>query len=92
MLSGMEDEIVPKEHMRALWDAVVARKGGKGEGNSLKVGGVERAKFMEFEKGGHSKCFVSTNTLFLTVAQMIRASSLDIGLRSLSSLRALVTR
>ncbi|TEB29706.1 alpha/beta-hydrolase, partial [Coprinellus micaceus] len=38
MLSGMQDEIVPKEHMRALWDAVE----------------TERAKYMEFEEGGHN--------------------------------------
>lgn len=54
MLSGMQDEIVPKEHMRALWEAVVARRGVPTEnGKGRKE--VERAKYMEFEEGGHSE-------------------------------------
>ncbi|KAJ3532194.1 hypothetical protein NMY22_g7842 [Coprinellus aureogranulatus] len=54
MLSGMQDEIVPKEHMRALWDAVVARRGvAKKEVEKGKME-VERAKYMEFEEGGHN--------------------------------------
>ncbi|KAJ2935289.1 hypothetical protein H1R20_g1806, partial [Candolleomyces eurysporus] len=81
MLSGMEDEIVPKEHMRALWEAV-ARRGekasssssGKRSANAISslsasssagASGVdevkwdkgktsERAKYMEFEHGGHN--------------------------------------
>ncbi|KAF8908147.1 BEM46 family protein [Gymnopilus junonius] len=54
MLSGMRDEIVPKEHMRALWEAV-AKRGEKRKlnGSDFKVG-LERAKYMEFEYGGHS--------------------------------------
>ncbi|KAJ3509926.1 hypothetical protein NLJ89_g4959 [Agrocybe chaxingu] len=54
MLSGMRDEIVPKEHMRALWEAV-AKRGEKKKvnGTEYKVG-LERAKFMEFEYGGHN--------------------------------------
>jgi len=55
MLSGMKDDLVPKEHMRALWE-VVAKRGEKKtpSGSEYKVG-LERAKFMEFENGGHSK-------------------------------------
>ena len=54
MLSGARDEIVPRAHMRALWEAV-ARRGEKKTptGLEFKVG-LERAKFMEFENGGHS--------------------------------------
>ncbi|KAG5638522.1 hypothetical protein H0H81_012160 [Sphagnurus paluster] len=54
MLSGAKDEIVPKEHMRALWEAV-ARRGEKetSGGREYKVG-LERAKFTEFSDGGHS--------------------------------------
>jgi hypothetical protein len=79
----MQDEIVPKEHMRALWEAVARRgekasvgssgsgSGGRNPGSSsssasVSVGeaddsqtrwrkGTERAKYMEFENGGHSK-------------------------------------
>ncbi|KAG5646371.1 hypothetical protein DXG03_003694 [Asterophora parasitica] len=60
MLSGAKDEIVPKEHMRALWE-IVARRGEKqtAGGREYKVG-LERAKFMEFEDGGHSeRCFLN---------------------------------
>jgi pimeloyl-ACP methyl ester carboxylesterase len=55
MLSGARDEIVPREHMRALWEAV-AKRGEKKKinGSEYKVG-LERAKYMEFEYGGHSK-------------------------------------
>ncbi|KAF9559944.1 alpha/beta-hydrolase [Agrocybe pediades] len=54
MLSGARDEIVPREHMRALWEAV-AKRGEKKKvnGSEYKVG-LERAKYMEFEYGGHN--------------------------------------
>ncbi|KAJ2919365.1 hypothetical protein MD484_g1028, partial [Candolleomyces efflorescens] len=75
MLSGMEDEIVPKEHMRALWEAVArrgekasasgSRSAGSSSSSSASVGPTddserrwkkrtERAKYMEFEHGGHN--------------------------------------
>ncbi|KAF9531417.1 BEM46 family protein [Crepidotus variabilis] len=55
MLSGARDEIVPKAHMRALWEAVAKRGEKKTQsGREFKVG-LERAKYMEFENGGHSK-------------------------------------
>lgn len=55
MLSGMLDEIVPKEHMRQLWEAVTRR--GEKEGSKLKREenpAVERARYMEFDLGGHN--------------------------------------
>lgn len=54
MLSGAKDELVPKEHMRALWGAV-ARRGEKKKvnGSEYKTG-LERAKYMEFDNGAHS--------------------------------------
>ncbi|PPR07865.1 hypothetical protein CVT24_005602 [Panaeolus cyanescens] len=54
MLSGARDEIVPKEHMRSLWEAV-AKRGEKktGNGSEYKVG-LERAKFVEFPHGRHN--------------------------------------
>ena len=57
MLSGLQDEIVPKTHMLALWEAV-ARRGEqkKGNGSEFKVG-LERAKYIEFEDGSHSEYF-----------------------------------
>ncbi|TFK23981.1 BEM46 family protein [Coprinopsis marcescibilis] len=57
MLSGMQDEVVPKEHMRALWEAV-AKRGEKKSTNSGESPeskpGLERAKYMEFERGSHN--------------------------------------
>jgi abhydrolase domain-containing protein 13 len=55
MLSGKQDTLVPKEHMQALWGAV-AQRGEKetAGGKEYKVG-LERAKYIEFEYGGHSK-------------------------------------
>ena len=57
MLSGSRDELVPREHMRALWEAV-ARRGEKktAGGGEYKVG-LERARYVEFEGGGHSAFF-----------------------------------
>jgi hypothetical protein len=55
MLSGAKDEVVPKEHMQALWE-VVARRGEKKKlnGSEYEIG-LKRAKYMEFEDGTHSK-------------------------------------
>jgi abhydrolase domain-containing protein 13 len=54
MLSGAKDEIVPKDHMRRLWE-VVAKRGEKKKlnGSEYKTG-LERAKYIEFENGSHS--------------------------------------
>ena len=54
MLSGAKDEIVPKEHMRALWEAVAKRGEKKTPGGKEYKTGLERAKYMEFEDGTHS--------------------------------------
>ncbi|KAF7331591.1 Protein bem46 [Mycena kentingensis (nom. inval.)] len=54
MLSGAMDEVVPKEHMRALFE-VVARRGEKKTPGGVEFSkGLERAKFMEFDKGAHN--------------------------------------
>ena len=57
MLSGARDEIVPKQHMRTLWEAVAKRGEKKTQGGMEFKVGLERAKFMEFEFGGHSQYF-----------------------------------
>lgn len=54
MLSGARDELVPKEHMRALWEAVAKRGEKKTASGAEYKTGLERAKYMEFEYGGHS--------------------------------------
>jgi hypothetical protein len=55
MLSGARDDLVPKEHMRVLWEAVAKRGEKKTAGGKEYKVGLERAKYMEFEAGGHSK-------------------------------------
>ncbi|KAJ7148762.1 Alpha/Beta hydrolase protein [Mycena crocata] len=54
MLSGVADELVPKEHMRALFEVVARRGEAKTPGGSDLSKGLERAKYMEFELGGHN--------------------------------------
>jgi hypothetical protein len=54
MLSGVADELVPKEHMRALWEIVARREETKTAGGVEFSKGLERAKYIEFERGGHS--------------------------------------
>ncbi|KAJ6461088.1 Alpha/Beta hydrolase protein [Mycena sanguinolenta] len=54
MLSGIADELVPKEHMRALWEAVARRGETKTPGGVEFSKGLERAKYVEFELGGHN--------------------------------------
>jgi len=55
MLSGARDEVVPKEHMRALWEIVAKRGETKTSGGKEFKVGLENAKFKEFEYGTHSK-------------------------------------
>ncbi|KAF5309529.1 hypothetical protein D9619_012315 [Psilocybe cf. subviscida] len=63
MLSGVKDEIVPREHMRRLWTVVKARKrrdgttekvvsrsGEKGDGDEVHG----NSKFVEFPSGTHN--------------------------------------
>ncbi|KAJ7910444.1 Alpha/Beta hydrolase protein [Mycena leptocephala] len=54
MMSGLADELVPKEHMRALWEVVARRGETKTPGGVEFSKGLERAKYMEFEAGGHN--------------------------------------
>jgi len=59
MLSGVRDEVVPREHMRELWE-IISRRQGSGvqtdrepKTNVSEVGGG-KSKFREFEHGSHS--------------------------------------
>lgn len=92
MLSGASDELVPKEHMRALWEAVAKRGEKKKLNGSEYKTGLERAKYMEFEHGGHSasidifKNFEGVFNCWLTSVwwQMTLVRSQDIGRLSLT--------
>jgi len=51
MLSGVKDELVPKDHMRALWKAIIRR----GEPNKHNVGEDKtHTKYVELEHGTHN--------------------------------------
>lgn len=62
LLSGVRDEVVPKEHMLTLWEVVGKRQGsktseGRGEGEPKGDGqvGLGKSKFVQFSGGTHSK-------------------------------------
>lgn len=62
LLSGLRDEVVPKEHMAKLWEIVGKRQGvkaGDADGGSPRKGdgqvGEGRSKFVTFERGSHSE-------------------------------------
>jgi abhydrolase domain-containing protein 13 len=51
MLSGLRDEVVPREQMKELWEIVEKRAEGK-EGMKM-----AKTKFLEFEHGTHSEYY-----------------------------------
>ena len=59
MLSGVQDEVVPREHMQELWEISTRRQGTKVQtnrepkANTSEVGGG-KSKFVEFPGGSHS--------------------------------------
>lgn len=59
MLSGIQDEVVPREHMQELWEIITRRQGTKVQSdrepkaNATEVGGG-KSKFVEFPGGSHS--------------------------------------
>jgi fermentation-respiration switch protein FrsA (DUF1100 family) len=83
MLSGVKDEIVPREHMRSLWEVVKARKrrdgtsekvvrrsGEKGDGDEVHG----KSRFVEFPTGTHNDTCVQTG-YWNTVADFISTLS-----------------
>ena len=82
MLSGAKDEIVPKEHMRALWEAVAKRGEKKTPGGKEYKTGLERAKYMEFEDGTHSaSVFYHSKARLTNFSKTIPVCRLAIGLQ-----------
>lgn len=67
LLSGVVDEVVPREHMQALWDVVEKKQGtkvadGDGDDESKQGGGQVghgKSKFVEFYMGSHSESELS---------------------------------
>ncbi|KAL4063412.1 Alpha/Beta hydrolase protein [Scleroderma yunnanense] len=68
MLSGVRDEVVPREHMKELWEIATRRQGtkvnnGDGDGNTRENGkdnewnpevGGGKSRFVEFPQGCHN--------------------------------------
>jgi fermentation-respiration switch protein FrsA (DUF1100 family) len=58
MLSGVRDEVVPREHMQELWQIVSRRQGTKsnGTGNKSDISevGDGKSRFLEFQGGHHN--------------------------------------
>lgn len=63
LLSGVRDQVVPREHMQTLWGIVGRRQGTPIEGSSeegeasqgSKQVAEGKSKFLEFERGTHSE-------------------------------------
>ncbi|KAG1767140.1 Alpha/Beta hydrolase protein [Suillus occidentalis] len=58
MLSGVRDEVVPREHMQELWQIVSRRQGTKSSSTGNKSDVTEvgngKSRFLEFEGGHHN--------------------------------------
>ncbi|KAG0699526.1 Alpha/Beta hydrolase protein [Suillus ampliporus] len=71
MLSGVLDEVVPREHMQELWQIVSRRQGTKSSGTENKSDisevGNGKSKFIEFEGGHHSASFYCSELRCLTM-------------------------
>ncbi|KAH7921997.1 alpha/beta-hydrolase [Leucogyrophana mollusca] len=57
MLSGVKDEVVPREHMQELWEIVSRRQGAKAR-DEVQTQDAEigrgKSKYIEFERGTHN--------------------------------------
>ncbi|KAH7908133.1 Alpha/Beta hydrolase protein [Hygrophoropsis aurantiaca] len=57
MLSGVRDEVVPRQHMQELWEIVSRRQGAKSTEEGISQDsqiGRGKSKFIEFERGSHN--------------------------------------
>jgi len=77
LLSGVRDEVVPREHMQALWEVVGKRQGTKtaevGSDEEVKGDGQVgegKSKFVEFEWGGHNDTCMQAG-YWTTVAEFL---------------------
>lgn len=69
MLSGTQDEVVPREHMQDLWEIITRRQGTKGQTDrEPKENGTEvgsgKSKFVEFPGGSHSMSSLNISWCF----------------------------
>ncbi|KAF9653539.1 alpha/beta-hydrolase [Thelephora ganbajun] len=58
MLSGLQDEVVPAEHMRGLWEIAQKRRTTKSSAFFKVIDGTGKSKFIEFPEGHHNDTFV----------------------------------
>jgi hypothetical protein len=59
MLSGLQDEVVPKEQMSLLFEAIAKRGERITSGGKEYQPGTENTEYKEFPRGGHSKAYLS---------------------------------
>lgn len=64
MLSGLRDEVVPKEQMLLLFEAIAKRGEKTTSGGKEYKTGTEHTRFMEFRHGGHSKSYPLISSYF----------------------------
>lgn len=76
MLSGLRDEVVPPEQMKALWEVVGRRQGVKTKDESDGNGrvGEGKSQFIEFERGTHSQFSL---LLLISYTWLIRIALVD---------------
>lgn len=74
MLSGLKDEIVPKEQMRMLFEAFAKRGEATTSGGKEYKTGIERVKYLEFPQGGHNDTCVQDG-YWTAIAQFIASLS-----------------
>ncbi|KAF8629930.1 hypothetical protein AX15_003185 [Amanita polypyramis BW_CC] len=75
MLSGMKDELVPKTHMRTLWEAIAKRGEKKTGGGTEYKAGLERASYKEFAGGNHNDTCIQPgywNSVIEFIADVIK--------------------
>lgn len=91
LLSGVRDEVVPREHMQELWKLVQQRTSGgrrpsdqpQGEGDvkeaeSPKHPAASHSRFIEFPRGTHSTYRCTSAALVITGVRMARAETCSV--------------
>jgi len=76
MLSGLRDEIVPKDQMRILYQALAKRDERTTTGGKEYKAGLEHTKYLEFPDGGHNDTCVQEG-YWTAVADFVASLSRD---------------
>lgn len=79
MLSGVQDEVVPREHMQELWEIITRRQGTKVQADrepkaNVTEIGSGKSKFVEFPGGAHNDTCVQQG-YWIEVAEFMTSLS-----------------